>query len=105
MIPLFDTVSIISSNGLDEWGLPKEDEEESIDCQIRYNTDKESVVSGNGDEVVYTADIYMDYDENVTYDSLIKFTDAGGKEVESKPLSIDPKRSFWGDPLLKQVVI
>lgn len=105
MIPMFDEITIITSGGLDDWGLPTAGKEITVDCQIRYNTDRNSVVSGNGDEVVYTADIYLDYDVGIDYDSVIKFIDAGGKEVKKKPISIDPKRDFWGEPILKQVTI
>jgi len=105
ILPMIDTATFIGSEKLNDWGLPEQGDSKEVDCQIRYNSEKNQVVGSNGEEVVYTADIYVSYDEQVDYDTTIKFTDAGGKVVEKSPISIQHKRSFWGEPMIKQVVV
>lgn len=100
-----DTIEIHSSGGLDDWGLPIKSEPVNVRGRYMYNSKRDRISTANGDEIVYSADIYLPYETDISYDHTLKIVDVMGNTVKKKPLVIQHKRDFWGTPLMLRVVI
>lgn len=105
IVPMNDKVKIKQPDGLDEWGIAKTGDPEEVNCHFRYNTEKNNVIAGNGEEVTYTADIYLYVAQDIGYKSTVVFEDDNGHEIEKKPLSIHNKKDYWGTAVIKRVVV
>lgn len=105
VLPMYEKVTLTGGTGLDDWGLPIKGEPVEVDAHYRYNTERKAIATSDGDEVVYTADIYLPFDTGINYDSTVEFIDDLGETVSKKPLSVQHKKDFWGSPVILKVVV
>lgn len=105
ILPMNQTITIYGKDGLDDWGKPIKAEPRTSKGHFRYNSTKDTVVGNNGDEVVYTANIYLPSDTEADYESEFEFSDPYGAKVSGKPIRIQLKRDIWGYPMMLRVVI
>lgn len=105
LLPMRDLIILSNSGGYDDWGLPIEKPPLGIYGNYRYNTTRSKIITDNGDEIVYSADVYLPYDTDISYDTTIQFVDELGTEVAKKPITIQHKRDVWGSPMVLRVVV
>lgn len=103
MIPLNNTVTIVRSAGLDDWGESVPGTESTHDCRI---TDKsEKVVNGNGEEVVGKGTILCRGFVDVKYKDKVRITKPDGTIADESPVSITYKKDLGSKILFTKVVI
>lgn len=105
LLPMRDMIKVTNSGGLDDWGMPIESKPVEIYGNYRYNTKRSTIATDNGDEITYSADVYLPYDTEISYDSTITFIDELGTEVKKQPITIQHKRDVWGSPMVLRVVV
>lgn len=105
LLPLNEVITLKGSDGLDDWGLPVKAEPRDVAAHCRYNTQRKTIPTASGTEVVYTADIYLPFSTDINYETTVEFIDDGGLEISKKPLSIQRKKDFWGGPVILKVVV
>lgn len=105
LLPMNQEIIIKPKGIIDDWGKPVPGEPFTEMGHYRYNSTKETVVGNNGEEVVFTANIYLPSNTEVGYDSKVGFTDIPNGEVSKKPIRIQHKRDMWGTPVMLRVVI
>lgn len=111
LIPLKQTVTVTpASGGFDEWGEPVQGAPYTLKARIQEGvklTRRQSSANGvNGvtaEEVVSTAQIYLDKLVNISLDDTITYTDENGVTRVYKPISIEVKRGLNGKALFTVV--
>ena len=105
ILPMIDTLTIYGQEGYDDWGQTVAKDPVEVKGNLHYNSTRDLVVGSNGDEVVYTANIYFPVGTKVDYESTIYYKDDYGNELRKKPIRIQAKRDAWGTPLILRVVV
>lgn len=104
-LPMPDTVEIINTTGIDDYGRPIKGTSDPVACRIQHNSARESIAVAGGEEIVFSATILLRGVPAITYDSLIKYTDSFNGVQEVAPLSLQVKRDLFGKPLMVKVVV
>lgn len=105
LLPMNQKILISPQESYDDWGKPIQSEPYEVAGHYRYNSTRETVVGNNGDEVVFTANIYLPWRTDVDYDVEVGFIDELNHKVSKKPIRLQLKRDLWGTPMLLRVVI
>lgn len=105
ILPMNDPITLYPEDEYDDWGFPTKADPIKVMGHYRYNSTRDTVVGNNGDEVVYTANVYLPVGSEVTYETTVEFEDYYGQKIEGKPIRIQPKRDIWGAPIMIRVVI
>lgn len=105
ILPMVDDIKLFKSGGYDDWGQLIVDDPIVVKGNYHYNSTRETVVGNDGDEVVFTANIYFPVATEINYETTVFFEDLYGNRVEKKPIRIQPKRDAWGIPLILRVVV
>lgn len=105
LLPMNQKILIYPQDSYDNWGKPIQSEPYEVAGHYRYNSTRETVVGNNGDEVVFTANIYVAPKTKVDYDAKVGFIDEFGQDISKKPIRLQMKRDIWGTPMMLRVVI
>jgi hypothetical protein len=112
LIPLKQTVRVVRPGVPDKWGNPTAPIEFTLPCRIVEGTKLTRRISSvgtggtmsvNAEEVVSTAQIYLDKLADIRLTDEIYYTDENGNTRLYKPLSIEVKRGLNGKALLTVV--
>lgn len=101
LIPLQDQVTVVTSSGIDNWGVPIEDKAFTYNCRMTEKSEK--VLNNNGEEVISKTRFIIEGVADVDYDSTIEWVDSIGYEQSDSPLSIGFIKDMDGTVLFTKV--
>ena len=108
LIPLKQTVLVMRSGGLDDWGNPLPGE--TITYKARVDEGSTVVQQRNGstirnEEAKAVARLIFDKLAPIGYSDTLSFTNELGETIEKKPKEINVKRLVSGKPILTEVFL
>ncbi len=107
-IPANSQVTVITaSDKVDAFGIALPDVESVYNCYLSMNSKHEKVVNNLGNEVVFTASMLFNSDENVkiTVGDKIIFADDTGKKQKKLVIAVNYKRDFAGQITAVKAVV
>lgn len=105
-IPMPHSVSIEKSGELDAWGERiATGETATYKARVSPNTKRESISIASGEDVVYTASIFLSGNVPVDYSDSIVWEDSVGRSYRKSPLEIVERTDLSGKVIGIKVVV
>jgi hypothetical protein len=101
LIPLKDSIIVITGGALDEWGVSAVGVSTTYKCRIDEGT--RLTRNQNGDEVVTTTQVLINGGVAVDYDDEFTWTDSSGVQRTRKPIRISAIKDFSSRVLFTEV--
>lgn len=92
MIPTNQTVQIIRSESLDDWGIPIPSDTDTYKANVRSK--KERISDQNGNEIVVSTTVLLKGYVKIGYDDVIEWTNRDGEHFTLVPKLIQTRRDF-----------
>lgn len=112
IIPLKQTITVLRSNGKDDYGEPLDPVPFTLKCRFVEKSELiKRYTSGTGAnqtmsaEVVANGQIFLNGYADILYTDTIEYTDESGRLRTYSPLKIEPKRNFGGKAILTAVYV
>lgn len=102
LIPLKQTITITPAGSDDPWD-PQPGTPYTASCRVQEGV--KLVRNANGQDVVSSAQIYLDKLAEITLSDRIAYEDESGVQRTYIPISLEVKRSLGGKPLLTVIYV
>lgn len=105
-IPMPHTVTVEKAGELDSWGEWISNGETSTHkARVFHNTKRETISLASGEDVVFTASIFLSGYVPVEYKDSIVWQDSRGREFRKRPLEIIERADLSGNVIGVKVVV
>lgn len=102
MIPTKETITVIKSGTLDDWGRPTGTTQVTYKCRIDYKN--QVITNSHGDEKVARATILIKGIADVAIEDTLTWTDSFGVQ-KATPLSVTPVKDILSKVIFTKVMI